>query len=458
MDNNTVKALAIDLGASHGRVICGTFDRDENVLSLQTIHDFPNGPVEKEGSYYWDHEEMVRQIRKGVSAAPDAVSIGVDAWGHDFIPLDDSGETVGDMFCYRDPRTNRVADEFENKLSAREAYDLTGAGTNPIATRVQLFALKKEQPEVYSRCKKIVTVADYINAKLCGVFKCNETQVSMGGMIDPVSRDWNRDVLSRLDLRTEWGEIARSGEILGKTEGGRTVIAIAAHDTASALSFPPGYNDKHLLLSSGTWALVGIKTTKPIINDTTFRANLQVELGSAGEWFQINNLTGMWIVQELEREWGKIDYDLLNKEAEGSSYYQTIDTQAYEISLPGDMSKKIISQLQEAGKPLPKSHADFYRCILLSLCERFCNTIHVLEEVYGKTYDAIHVVGGGAKNRYFNQMIADTTRKKVIAGPFEATAIGNLLEQFLALGIIGSRDEAYEIANRSFPPEIFYPK
>ncbi len=450
-----VCALAVDLGASHGRVIRGVYDGSR--LTLEAVYDFPNLPVILNGSYYWNHLALADHALKGIQMAGDALSVGVDAWGHDFMAMTEHGDLLGQMFCYRDPRTTRAAEAIAARLPELEAFQLTGEGVNPIATRAQLFAMQTEQPDLYHAAHHIITVADYINYLLCGVQKCNETQVSMGGMMDLETRGWCAPVLERLGLRTDWGEIARCGEILGRTEDGKAVIAVAAHDTASALSFLPQYQDDHLLLSSGTWALVGVRENHPRMDEETLRANLQAELGSGGDLLQINNLTGMWLMQELERQWGAIDYAQLNQAAALSTYAETIDTQDPTLSLSGDMENKILALLRAENKPLPTSHADFYRCILFSLCRKFTETIEVLERIYEKTYTAIHIVGGGAKNKYFNQLIATQTGKTVIAGPYEATAMGNLLEQFVALGIIPTRAEAAEVAARSFPPEIYQP-
>ena len=449
-------ALAVDLGASHGRVIRGTLEN--GLLKLETVCDFPNQPAIINGTYYWNHVALAENALKGIEMAGPAASVGVDAWGHDYITVSKNGEIIGQMYCYRDPRTARIADYVAEHLDEYEAFTHTGEGVNGIATRVQLCAMKAETPDTYEAAAGIITVADYINYLLCGIQKCNETQVSMGGMMDLKTRHWCAPVLEKLGLRTDWGQIARCGEILGKTEDGTAVVAVAAHDTASALSFLPQYDDDHLLLSSGTWALVGAKTNDPVMTEETMRANLQVELGSNGDLLQINNLTGMWIMQELEREWGKIDYAALNEEAAKSDYCEIIDTQDGSLSLSGDMAAKITKLLTDDGKTPPATKAEYYRCVLFSLCKKFTDTIAVLERIYEKKYTAIHIVGGGAKNKYFNQLIADQTGKTVIAGPYEATAIGNILEQMVALGALPSREAAAEVIDRSFPPEIYQPE
>ena len=450
-----VNVLAVDLGASHGRVIRGCYDGEK--LTMETVCDFPNMPVIVNGTYYWDHVALAANVLKGIEQAGEAISVGVDAWGHDYIPVSENGELIGQMFCYRDPRTTRIAPYMAERLSELDAFLLTGEGVNSIATRAQLCALKAELPDTYNAAAGILTVADYVNYLLCGVCRVNETQVSMGGMMDMQTRGWSKEVLEKLGLRSSWGEIARCGEILGKTADGKAVVAVAAHDTASALSFLPQYADDHLLLSSGTWALVGVKENNPVMTEETLRANLQAELG-AGEMLQINNLTGMWLMQELERQWGKIDYDTLNAEAAKSDYCETIDTQNGALSLSGDMENKIKKLLLEEGRKLPETHAEYYRCVLFSLIKKFKETIAVFERIYHKKYTAIHIVGGGAKNTYFNQLIANETGKKVIAGPYEATAIGNILEQLCTLGVIKTREEAAAVLERSFPPEIYQPR
>lgn len=451
-----INVLAVDLGASHGRVIRGTYDGI--TIVMETVYDFPNQPVKINDSYFWDHIAMAANVQKGIKEAGPAASVGVDAWGHDYIPVTAGGEIIGQMYSYRDARTDRVAADVAGLLSEEESFYKTGEGINGIATRVQLYALKKEKPETYAAADSIVSVADYINYLLCGVKKVNETQVSMGGMMDIKTRDWSEETLAKLTLKPRWGEIARCGEVLGKTEDGMSVVAVAAHDTASAMAFLPNYRDDHLILSSGTWALVGIKTMDPVMDEETLRGALQVELGSGNELLHINNLTGMWLMQELERDWGKVDYDELNAQAALSDYCETVNSQDASLSKPGNMEEKINVLLKEAGKPLPASHAEYYRCILFSLLKQFTDTIELIERKYSKKYTAIHVVGGGAKNKYFNQLIADATGKTVIAGPYEATAIGNILDQLLGLNIIKSRKEAMEIVSRSFPPEIYQPK
>lgn len=450
-----VRVAAVDLGASHGRVIRGVFDGE--TLAMEVISDFDNRPVELSGSYYWNHLAMAKNVLEGLEKAGEIASIGVDAWGHDFIPVTGRGDPLGAMYSYRDPRTDRMAAYVRERLKEADAYALTGEAVNPIATRVQLCALMREQPEIYAAANGILFVADYINYLLCGERRCNETQVSMGGLLDLQTRGWCRTVCEKLGLRDDWGRIVRVGETVGKRSDGARVIAVAAHDTASALSFLPGYTDRNLLVSSGTWALVGVKTGAPVMDARALHGDLQVELGANSELLQINNLTGMWIMQELAREWGGVNFDALNLEAARSDYNETVDTQDASLSAPGDMARKLTTLTRIKGVKTPKTQADFYRLVLLSLCKRFTDTIQTLEALYGVSYEAINVVGGGARNRYFNQLIADQTGKKVIAGPYEATAIGSMLEQLLALGVLSSREEAARVLERSFPPEIYTP-
>lgn len=454
--SNFATVLAVDLGASHGRVVKGTFDG--SFLKMETVCDFENYPVTLNGSIYWDHIALANNVIEGIKKAGKADSVGIDSWGHDFIPVTPDGNILGAMYAYRDERTSRMADYMSENVDNKTSYMLTGDGGNGISTRVQLCALKNEEPQVYNAAGSILFVADYINYLLCGKMKCNETQMSMGGLYDIKTRSWCKEICKAAKIRDDWGEVARCGEIVGETKDGLKVIAVASHDTASAFSFLPKYSEDNLILSSGTWALVGVKTDNPCTNDDAYTNNLQIELGAGGELLQINNLTGMWIMQELSRDWGGIDYDELNDNFFKSNYSEIIDTQDPSLSVPGNMSTKIDALIKAQNKPLPKTKVDYYRTVLLSLLEKFKDTICVLERMYNKTYTSINIVGGGAKNKLFNQLIADTTKKKVIAGPYEATSIGNMLEQLIALGKIKDRHDAIRVLENSFEAEIFNPK
>ena len=310
--SDKVSIVAVDLGASHGRVIKGIYDG--KVLKTETIYDFENYPVQRDGSIYWDHIAIANNVMDGLKKAGKVASIGVDSWGHDYIPVDADGEAIGAMYAYRDERTARMSMYMSERINNRESYMLTGDGGNGISTRVQLCALKNEEPEIYNAANGILFVADYINYLLCGKIKCNETQISMGGLFDINTRSWCKEICDAVKIRDDWGEIARCGEILGETPDGAKIVAVASHDTASAFSFLPQYSEDNLIISSGTWALIGVKTDTPNTGEEAFRNNLQIELGANSEWMQVNNLTGMWIMQELAREWGGIDYDELNKE------------------------------------------------------------------------------------------------------------------------------------------------
>ena len=271
--SENVNVLAVDLGASHGRVIRGVFDG--KTIRMETVYDFQNHPMKVGDSYFWDHIAMASNVEEGIKKAGPSLSVGVDAWGHDYIPLSKNGEIIGQMFSYRDSRTDRVAQDVSELVSEEDSYYKTGEGINGIATRVQLYALKKECPDTYEATESIVTVADYINYLLCHEARINETQVSMGGMMDIETRSWSSEILGNLGLKPSFGKIVRCGEVIGKTKDGMNVVAVAAHDTASAFAFLPDYSEDHLILSSGTWALVGIKTRNPIMDEETLRGNVQ---------------------------------------------------------------------------------------------------------------------------------------------------------------------------------------
>lgn len=472
--------LAIDMGASSGRHVLGLFDG--NKLRLEEVYRFENGPVEVDGRLYWDLLAQWTNVRRGLRAAAEKckqiASVGVDTWGVDFGLLGRGDELLGNPYHYRDARTIGMMDRAFEIVPRAEIFRHTGLQFMELNTLYQLLAMELANSPLLDMAETMLMVPDLFNWLLTGV-KCNEmTEASTSQFFNPISGGWATELLDKFSLPTRiLGKIEQPGTTLGPLR--QTVVAECGlldakvvlpgtHDTASAvMAVPaashPGERPDWCYISLGTWALMGVESPKPVVNDDVLRLNFTNEGGVGGTTRLLKNITGLWIIQECRRAWNmageNLDWEALNKlSAAAKPLQRFVNPDATEFQSPGDMPAAIAEFCRRTGQPVPESKGDVLRCALESIAMRFRQVFGMCEELGGGRIETIHIVGGGTQNRQICQAAADACGRRVVAGPIEATAIGNLMMQALADGSVSSIAEAREVIRRSFPVEEYEPQ
>ncbi len=457
-----IHTLAVDLGASNGRGIIGSFDGEK--LTLSEVHRFKNAMILVNESSFWDILHLFNKTKTCIQKAwretgGKLSSAGIDGWAQDFGLLDSQGNLLGNVHTYRDPRWIGLEKELLCLMTREEYYDITGLLPGSSLSLFQLVGMKKRERACYEAADTFLFVPDLINYLLTGEKVCNITTAGLSGLYDIGRREWSRKVLNTAGLREIFPSFVGTHDIIGEIGknaaeqmniGKLHIVSVAAHDTMSALAFAPGRKNDALLLSSGTWSLYGHAIPEPISSPGVMRQKLFNEVGFDHEMFLIRNITGFWIVEELFSEWGEApDYERLNAAAMESVYRGYIDVDAPEFAAPGRMEEKITGFLKKTGQKVPGRKEDFYLCVLLSLAMKYRQLKDAMELLGDRSFDCISIVGGGSKNTVLNTLTADICGKMVIAGPSEATAIGNILCQLISLGEIRV-EEATDLAARSF--------
>jgi rhamnulokinase len=463
--------LAFDLGAESGRGVLGRFDGGK--LSLEIVHRFPNGGVRLPDGLYWDvlrlFEEMKHTLRLCAGRDTPLDSLGVDTWGVDFALLGRADALLGNPRHYRDPHTEHIMDD----VPRGEIFQRTGIQFMRFNSLFQLLALKRDRSPLLDAAETLLFIPDLFHFWFTGQ-KSNEfTIASTSQFYDPVARGWAYSLFERFGLpRQILGEITPPGARLGRlsaavmSETGQPavpVIAPATHDTASAVAAVPALGDSWCYISSGTWSLMGAEIPQPIIDERSLRYNFTNEGGVGGSIRFLKNVMGLWLVQECRRAWQhrgqSYGYDELTALAEAATPLRTvIDPDDPSYVLPPSMPDAITDFCRRTGQPIPAGPGALVRCCLESLALRYRWVLEKLQEMLGRRLEVIHIVGGGSQNRLLNQFTADACNRPVLAGPVEATAIGNVLVQAMGLGLVGSLAEAREVVRRSFSVERFEPR
>ena len=462
--------LAVDLGAESGRVISGSFA--DNRLQLKEIHRFQNGGVRLGGHLYWDILNLWREIKLGLSQADSPVrSIGLDTWGVDFGLLDAHDTLIGNPYHYRDDRTDGMMEAVFEILSRDEVYKRTGIQFMQLNSLYQLFAMVKGNSPALASAERLLNMPDLFNFFLTGQ-KANEYTISSTTQCyNPTIRSWDFDMLSQLGIPSRiFGEIVEPGTVLGKLRPSiaqevgysTSVISGAGHDTACAIAAVPASGDDYIYLSSGTWSLMGVLLDQPIISDESMAAEMTNEGGVDGKIRFLKNIVGLWLVQGCRQQWAREEkeysYDNLTRMAsEAPPFTSLIVPGESRFMAPKNMADEIQAYCQETGQPVPESKGSIIRTVLESLALEYRTVSEQIERLTGKDYPVIHIIGGGTQNKLLNQFAANATGKEVVAGPVEATAIGNILIQAVAMGELSSLDEGIEILKSSFDVESHTP-
>ena len=473
MPNNspTKSFLALDLGAESGRAILARLH--SGVLTTQEIHRFKNEPVEYGGSLHWDVTRLWWEVRKALLGLEEMelAGIGVDAWGVDYALLGERGELLQNPYHYRDARTNGVMQDVFRKVAKEEIYSATGIQFMPINTLYQLYAAVRDTPALLKAAERLVMIPDLVHYWLTGNAVCEFTNATTTQLVNPATRTWATELMRRLELPTHLlAEIVEPGTQVGtllpsisrnSALSATRVIAPATHDTGSAVAAISA-RDGTAFLSSGTWSLLGTELDAPVISPEALRHNFTNEGGVNGTTRLLKNVMGLWMLQCCRQSWTaqgrSCDHlELMELAAREDSFRCLVDPDHASFLRPSDMPAAIDQFCAKTHQPSPKSVGGYVRAILESLAFKYRLVLRNLEQLIGRRIHQIRVIGGGSKNRLLNQMTADATGRKLLAGPAEATALGNVAIQILATGGASSLKEVRQIIDRSYPVEGFEP-
>jgi rhamnulokinase len=471
----TKKILAFDLGAESGRGVLGSFDGQR--LRLDVVHRFSNIPVRTLDSLHWDvlrlYSEMLTALTCCAANHGGIDSLGVDTWGVDFALLGRGGVLLGNPRHYRDPHTETIMEAAFARVSRQEIFRRTGLQFMRFNSLFQLLALERDRSPLLDLAEHFLMMPDLFHYYFTGI-KANEfTDVSTTQMYDPTEKKWAYGLLDSFGLPTKiFGSIISPGTVLGPIRPAVAsdtginpipVIAPATHDTGSAVAAVPAQGKSWAYISSGTWSLMGVELNGPFINDKALAYNFTNEGGVGGSIRFLKNIMGLWLVQECRRSWERagraFSYEELAHLAESAPpFVSLIDPDDASFLLPPNMPAAIGDFCRHTGQPAPTEPGATVRCALESLALRYRWVFDRLEEMLGQRLDVIHIIGGGSQNRLLCQMTAEACNRPVLAGPVEATAVGNVLVQAIGLGLLGSLADGREVVRRSFELQSYVPK
>ncbi|PAW91482.1 MAG: rhamnulokinase [Pedosphaera sp. Tous-C6FEB] len=471
--------IGIDLGAESGRVMLGSLA--DGCLTLEEVHRFANTPLRNAGSWHWDLPALWSGVQAGLRQVArrqlPIASVSVDSWGLDCVLLDARGEVITPVFHYRDSRTERGVKTLFAKVPWAEVFAETGIQFMPIN---QLYHLAAETPERLARTAQIVPLGDVFNYFLSGVARAEVSLASTTQLYNPRTRTWSKPLLDALGLApAQFPPVVEPGTKLGRLKpevAGETglsadlqVIATCTHDTGAAVAGIPVQGSEFKVpsptwayLSSGTWSLLGLELTAPILTDRCRELNFTNEIGFGNSVRLLKNIVGLWLVQECRRDWAgagrDFDYAALTQLAtEAEPFRSLINPADPRFLAPDAMPERIAAACRASGQPAPETPGQFVRCVLESLALEYRRTLRQAEELAGLRVERLHIVGGGSKNALLNQFTANAVGLPVLAGPTEATAIGNILVQAIALGHLPSLAAGREVVGQSFATARFEP-
>jgi rhamnulokinase len=458
--------VAVDLGASSGRVVLGRFDGAR--LALAEVHRFPTPPRPQAGHLRWDLHGLWSQIRTGLAAAGETAggvdAVGVDAWGVDYGLLGADGEPLGDPVSYRDPRTAGMVAEAVARVGRERLYLATGIQILELNTVFQLMA--EARAGTLERAGRLLLIPDLFHRLLSGATVAEYTAASTTGAYDMAGGRWATELLGDLGVPTHMlPEVVDAGTDLGPVKpelpgmAAARVVAPASHDTASAVVGVPFTDPEAAYISSGTWSLVGVETGEPVVTEAAMAANLTNEGGAFGTIRLLRNCSGMWLLQESRRQWAREGRDhgwddLVRLAAAAPAGVSIVNADHPDFVAPGDVPARVRAYCAGTGQPVPADDGAVARCVLDSLALGYRLAVDDLADVTGRAVPAVHIVGGGSRNQLLNQTVADVTGLPVVAGPVEATALGNLLVQLIALGEVEDLAQARAVVRASAGPEI----
>ena len=460
--------LAIDIGASSGRHILA--HKKDGRIVLEEIYRFPNGMQEHNGHKVWNVDQLFWEIQTGMKKCADIgkipYSMGIDTWAVDFVLLDDQGQRIGDAVAYRDARTDGMDKQVYEIISENDLYEITGIQKQKFNTIYQLMALKQQNPESLDRAQSMLMIPDYFNFLLTGNKLQEYTNATTTQLVDPKANDWNWALIDRLGYpRTLFQTIMMAGSIVGnladsiqKQVGFECKVVLpATHDTASAVMAVPSKEEQPLYISSGTWSLMGIERKEADCSEKSCEMNFTNEGGYAGRFRYLKNIMGLWMIQSVRHEVNDAYSfaEICAMAEEAKDFPSRVNANDECFLSPENMTEEVKDYCRRTGQKVPETMGEIATVIYTSLAECYAKTAKELEEITGRTYSRIHVVGGGSNAGYLNELTAKATGKEVHAGPGEATAIGNITAQMLKAGDFKSVEEARTTIHESFGIKIY---
>ena len=475
--------LAIDIGASSGRHILGHIEKDRMIL--EEIYRFDNLQMRKNGHDCWDMDHLWDGILSGLRMCKTVgkipTTIGIDTWGVDFVLLDQNDRMIGDAVSYRDSRSEGMDALVEQRICARDLYAVTGIQKASYNTIYQLMALQREHPNQLEQAAHLLMTPDYWNFRLTGV-KTNEyTIASTTNLLNAEEKNWDYDVIQKLglpkrifhDLSMPGTTVGPLSEQVAEAVGFQSVVVMsAAHDTGSAFLAIPAENDDAVYISSGTWSLLGVENMEPITTEESRLRNFANEGGAWGRYRYLKNLMGLWMIQSIRRELNGVSYvqgkenrvkaqkqwsfpELIQEAKTAGAFSSWVNIQDQRFLAPDSMIEAVMSYCRESDQAVPETLGELMQCVYSSLSRCYAEQIEGLQELTGKRYTSIHIVGGGCQDDYLNQCTAEATGLPVYAGPVEGTAIGNLIVQMVAGAEFATLEEARASVRRSFEVRKF---
>jgi len=468
--------IAIDLGASSGRIMAGRWFDDE--IELIEVHRFASSNLYLPPYRHWDVLHIFSDILDGLRKAVDQygdriVSIGVDTWGVDYGYLDQAGELLANPVQYRDSRTDDSFAAVTKELGQKRIYAETGIQFLPFNTIYQLAADKQRGRGAFYQAERFLFMPDLINYWLTGIKIQERTIASTSQLLNPITGNWSKELLEPLGLPERFfGPVTEPGTVLGPVRpdladdlglGKVEVVAVPGHDTASAVAATPFSSPKSVFLSSGTWSIMGREMEEPNVSEAAREAGFSNEIGLGGTVRFLKNICGMWLIEESRRVWAREGEEysyaaIVELARKAPARRSLIDPDAAELSTPGDMPARIGDLCRRTGEPEPTNPGEILRTAFDSLVMKYRYTFQILEELGDGPYEAVHIVGGGAQNDFLNQMAADAIGVPVHAGPSEATSLGNIVTQMIARQTLPDIGAAREVIARSFPTKSFFPE
>lgn len=460
--------LAVDIGASSGRhMLC---HMEKHKMVLEEIYRFPNGMTEKNGHKVWDAKRLFDEIRKGMRKCAELgkipYSMGIDTWAVDYVLLDENDKVLGDAYAYRDSRTQEMDQKVYRCLSEDALYQKTGIQKQIFNTIYQLMAVKEKTPEVMEKATDMLMIPDYFHFLLTGNKVQEYTNATTTQLVDPVTKDWNRELIEKLGFRQEiFKEIKKPGYEVGKLTKtiqeqvgfNCKVVLPPTHDTASAVLAIPTQDDRPLYISSGTWSLVGTELKEAECSIESMKKNLTNEGGYDYRFRYLKNIMGLWMIQSVKKEIAPdMGFGELCELAAKADISSVVDANDERFLAPESMTQEIKSACRESGQKVPETTAQIAAVIYQSLALCYAKAIEEIEAITKTKFECIHIVGGGANAAYLNELTAKTTKKTIYAGPTEATAVGNIASQMITAGEFKDIKEIRRCIYRSFSIKTYH--